>query len=517
MYEEEVDQSPSNIWPTFLRYRWHLALAIPLILALTVFLILALPPIYRAQSTVMVETQQIPVDLVQSTITTAAMEQIDIIRQRVMTRENLLEIIHKYPYFGAASATPIELERILNDFRAAVLLEIASTQKGREMVAIGFNLSFGARSPAISQAVTNDLVSLFLSENVKARTTRASETTEFLSGSAAQIRRELNAIEAKVAEFKRENKDSLPEHLNLYIGMREDTRRRLSDIEQSIRGYTDQIHLLESQLSLTRNHSGGLPGSATDLATLRDEYKSLLLAYHPEHPDVVTVKEKIELLERGGQTETGESSRIYSSAELAVVNQIASLKTQIEHLKAERDTNLEKIADLEERIITIPQVERGFVAIQRDYEVKLAQYESIVGKTQNAQMAEDLEHERKAERFTLLEPPILPSAPSEPDRRKLLAVGVVMSFGLPLSLVFALGFFDNSIRTAGALEKFAGAAPLIEIPLLYTDEEKQKRRQRLQQFALAGVGMVILGLILAHFAVAPLDQLLLKVAARFGV
>ncbi len=516
MYEEEADQSPSNIWPTFLRYRWHLALAIPLILMLTVLLILALPPVYRAQSTVMVETQQIPVDLVQSTITTAAMEQIDIIRQRVMTRENLLHIVNKYPYFGAAGATPIELERILDSFRSAVLLEIASTQKGREMVAIGFNLSFGARSPAISQAVTNDLVSLFLSENVKARTTRASETTEFLSGSAAQIRRELDEIEARVAEFKRENKDALPEHLNLYIGMREDTRRRLSDIEQSISGFTDQIHLLESQLTLTRNHSG-LPGSATDLATLRDEYRSLLLAYHPEHPDVVTLKEKIELLETGGDIGSDTDSRIYSSGELAVANQIASLKTQVTHLKTEREKNLEKIEDLEERIIMIPQVERGFVAIQRDYEVKLSQYESVVGKTQNAQMAEDLEHERKAERFTLLEPPVLPSAPSEPDRRKLLAVGVFMSFGLPLSLVFALGFFDNSIRTASALEKFAGAAPLIEIPLLYTDEEKHKRQQRLRQSAMVAAGILVVGLIIAHFAIAPLDQLLLKVAARFGV
>lgn len=515
MYEEDVDQPPSNIGPAFLRYKWHLLLGIPVLLIVTLAIVLALPPVYRAQGTVMVETQQIPVDLVQSTITTAAMEQIDIIRQRVMTRENLLQIIRKYPYLGSVDASPLETQRVLNQFRSAISLDIASTQKGRDLVAIGFNLSFGSRSPAISQAVTNDLVNLFLSENVKARTARASETTDFLSASADRIRQELDSIEAKVADFKRENKDALPEHLNLYIGMREDTRKRLSDINQSIRAYTDQINLMQSQLSLAREQSGSLSGAETDLATLRDEYKRLQLNYTSEHPEVVLLREKITLLEQG-DSDT-DAPRVYSSAELAVVNQIASLKTQVDHLQIEKDNHLEKLADIEERIIRIPQVERGFVSIQRDYEAKLAQYERIITKTQNAEMAENLEHERKAERFTLLEPPMLPSAPAEPERQKILAMGVFMSLSLPMALVILLGFMDRSIRTASALEKYTGAAPLIEIPIVHTTQERQRHRQRLRYLLLGAACILLATTVLIHLLVMPVNLIAMKIAARFGV
>lgn len=54
--------------------------------------VMLLPAKYTAQGTILVESQQIPTDFVRSTINAYAQERIQTIRQRVMTRNRLLEV-----------------------------------------------------------------------------------------------------------------------------------------------------------------------------------------------------------------------------------------------------------------------------------------------------------------------------------------------------------------------------------------------------------------------------------------
>lgn len=509
MYEDdEATPIPSNILPAFRRHRWRLAIAAFSFLVMSLIIILLLPPVYRARSVVMVETQQIPMDLVQSTVTSAASEQIDIIRQRVMTREKLLGIINKHPHFGAGGADPKAIERILEDFKKRITIEISSAQNGRQTVAIGFKVSFGSESPSVSQAVTNDLVDMFLSENVKARTQRASETTDFLKAEAEKIREELNRIESMVADYKRENSDALPEHLNLYTSMREDVRKRLSEIEQKAFSYDEQIRVLNNQLTLIRAQGG--VGSNPDITALRDQYQQLLARYQPRHPDVVALKQQIIMLQASSEQE---DSGIGQGSDIQ--NQIMLLRKKIEYLETERRRGEQTLADLHERIIRIPQVEREFVSIKRNYEAKLDQYERIVGKTQNAQMAESLELQEKAERFTLLERPVIPTSPSEPHRQKLLMLSALFSIGFPGGVVFLLGLLDRTIRDTRTLEKITGSPPLIDIPYFTTRAETSASRKKATlALALGFVGLLV-AVTLLHFFYAPLDGALSEAASRF--
>jgi len=54
----------------------------------------------------------------------------------------------------------------------------------------------------------------------------------------------------------------------------------------------------------------------------------------------------------------------------------------------------------------------------RDQETARRKYEEIRSKQMSAQVAENLEDEQKAERFTLLEPPLAPDVPIKPNRKK---------------------------------------------------------------------------------------------------
>lgn len=511
MYDDEPQSPPSNIVPVLLRYKWPLAGLIAGLMVLAFIVIAAIPPVYRAEAVVMVETQQIPMDLVQSTVTAAASEQIGIIEQRVMTRQNLQEIIDKYPYFESQQLSDYERDQLLRRFVKNIELNVASAQKGRESVAIGFTVSYANKNPVISQQVTQDLVSLFLSENVRARTARASETTEFLRAEAAKIRSELDLIEAKVADYKRENKDALPEHLNLYIGMREDTRQRLSDIDRDLTIAQEQQRILNTQLALGSDQSGIPVGSLLD--ELKLQYQRMLMQYTPQHPEVVVLREQIAALEKDPES-AAQFQELAGMREAR--KQLVNLQLKIDDLQQVRTREQEKLEDIQNRIIKIPQVERAFVSIKRDYETISSQYDAIVAKMQNAEIAESLEQQAKAERFVLLEAPVVPVYPNAPDRMKMLTVASAAAFGLPLGLAFVFGFLDKSVRRPELLPDL-GAPLLMELPYVPTRAERERRQLWVKRLAVGIPVALLVILLLVHVLVAPLGSVAEAIAARFVV
>ena len=513
MEEREEEQFPANIIPALKRHKVHLVLAIVPLLVIGLAIVLLIPPVYRATGYIMVETQQIPTTLVKSTVTSAATEQIDVIRQRVMTREKIIGIIKKYNnYFAFDESDPIQQSSIINSFRNNVEIQITSAKSGYTTVAIGFSVSFDSDRSDIAAKVATDLVKLFLNENLKARTERASETTEFLKAEAEKMRLQLEKTEKELADFKNQNKESLPEHLNLYVTMREEARKNLSGVNESILENENQIQLLKNQLSLSTDQGSKIEG-ANELSKLIDEYNRLSLEYQPNHPDLILLREKIDAFEKGAV----QNSPYRSQSEILIQSQILNLESKRERLQNEKKIASDKLSDLENRIIKIPQVERGFTVINRNYKTVLEQYQSLQAKAQSAEMAESLEQEQKAERFILLETPIQPTSPYKPNRKKLLVLAFAASFGLPIAVVVLLGFLDKSIRSGDAVTRELGSAPLIEIPFIRTEEEIKKLKRHTVYFVLSVILVFILGILIFHFAVIPLDVFVVKAMSRFGL
>jgi len=190
---------------------------------------------------------------------------------------------------------------------------------------------------------------------------------------------------------------------------------------------------------------------------------------------------------------------------------------QIKLLEKQLEKNQQQIRELEEKIIKIPQVERGLISLNRDYEAVKEQYDHVVGNTMQAQMAESLEQGRKAERFSILEPPLLPDQPYKPNRKKLLAMGLGLSFSLPLGLLLLVAFLDKSIRGAAAVEKITGCPPLVTIGYIHTEAERRKKKLMCIRGALAAIAMLLLGIIAVHFLVSPLDLLIYKFMYKFEI
>src|SRR5215468_3862070 len=199
--------------------RRKLLLILPFILVLSVGFVvtMALPPVFRSEARILVESQQIPTELVRPTVTAGAKERIQVIEQRVMTRENLLGVVEKFQLFPGKrqSLSGTELMDMMKARASLQPLELESRR--RNDLTIALTVSFEYENPQIARSVANELVTLILNEDARNRTNRASETTRFLGREVKKLETDLGTIEGQIADLRRKTVDALSDKVFLQL------------------------------------------------------------------------------------------------------------------------------------------------------------------------------------------------------------------------------------------------------------------------------------------------------------
>lgn len=558
------------------RRRRHMAFAFALIFLAMATAAMVLPPTYRSTGTILVESQQIPDDFIRSTVTSYADERIAIIKQRVLTRSNLLKIIQKYDMHRGRWQAQLDSEQI-DGMRERVSLELIGAEQAKGgKTTIAFRLSFDDESPDTSYRVANELVTLFLEENVKTRTARAAETTEFLSQEAKRLKADLETVETAVANYKQRYGNALPENMQMHLNLLERVEAEIQELDREYKSVQGERRFLDIQMTATKagldnasaggsadlspalqlsklkteharlsglyreNHpdllalkrqiealSGATEeGGAQDdrLAELKTRYAKLSGVYRDDHPDLLALKRQIEALEteraagiKGGKLSFSANpaqARSYAIAKVEAA--IASAETRLISLEQQKKTLLAKRAELDRMIVQTPQVERGMFSLMRDYESAKGKYEEVRDKEMSALLSENLEGEKKAERFSLIEPPMQPDKPIKPNRGKLVVMGFFLALAGSGGLAMALESFQSRVRGARALAALAGIQPLVSIPYITTRQELLGRRdpKKLKIVVAAAVLMLVAALLAVHFFYQPLDMLIYKILGR---
>jgi len=584
---EEAFTSTMNIGEV-IRRRLPLGLFVGLLLAVLTFAVaLGLPAIYKSRAVILIEKQDIPEDFVRSLVTTYADQRIQVISQRVLTNANLTSIINKFDlYADERKAEPIErvLEKMREDITVLpISTDIVDQRSGRSSKAtIAFELSFNSKSPAIAQRVTSDLVSIFLSENLKQRSEAAEDTLSFLTAESEQLRSTISEIEAKIAEFKEEHAESLPELSGLNIQVLNRSEQDLVQLQNQLRSLEQQRVYLESELaqqepitSVTFSETGQrILGPVDRLKALESEYITLSARYGAKHPDVITAQKEIESLRRqtgSAPPATELSARLQElEAKLAAAREsyspdhpdvrvlkreIASLEQEIAQsttlretsaavtappppdnpvyiqlrarldataadirsLQAQQASMREKIADYEMRLTAAPQVEREYSELLRDYELALAEYREVQTKRQQAELAQSMESDQKGERFTLIEPPVIPEEPDSPNRLAIGVLGIVLAAAGSVGSGAIAETMDSRIYGRSGLTQLTGIPPLAVIPKLQNSATQRRRLQRKITTAIVILALIAIGALIVHFLFGPIDVLFYRVLRVVGL
>ena len=203
--------TPSYFYEILKRRAFYFIIPFVLIAVIGSLIAAAWPARYLAKGTILVEAQAIPSDLVRPTVAALANDRIQMIEQRILTRDNLLTIAKKFQ-LSKGLQERLSGTEIVDFIKARILIEPAELKlkpsdmgkiQNQKKDAVAFTVGFEYERPPVAALVANELVTMILNEDVRLRTSDATETTRFIQQEVKRLEAQLGLIDGQIADLKR--------------------------------------------------------------------------------------------------------------------------------------------------------------------------------------------------------------------------------------------------------------------------------------------------------------------------
>ena len=549
------------------------------------------PPSYRSTATILIEQQELPSDLVRSTVTSFADERVQMISQRVMTTETLLGIIRRYDLYPRERSRETR-DELIKRMRADIDVKMISAdvvdpRSGAPTKAtIAFTVSFADRSADEAAKVANELTTLFLNDNVETRTQLADGAATFLKAQVAQVSQHLGQVESELSTFEGKHFDALPDLTQLNMGLIDRTEQALQEAEsrassledqevflqaqlaqlkpdaavfsdsgERILSTSDRLKMLRSELAADRATYGpaypdiarlsrevaGLEATArdpTDINDLRrslDDARTRLAAvqkrYGPDYPDRVRLEREVKSYEQDLATAAQAAASKNAAAPAtpaigeadnpAYVQIRAQLNASRDDLTATKAREAKLQADLDRyqhRVMETPRIQKQYQELTQDYDVTKTTYANLRARLAEAEIGKNLEIDRKGERFTLIEPPLVPQEPASPNRPLVMILGAVLSLLLAVGVAALLEALDGTVRGRRDLVSLvAGVPPLAIIPDIEIELPQRDIWMRRTLVAGSCLAVMIIAALVVNYFYEPLDVLWFVILRHLGL
>ena len=449
---EENTRSIGDYINVIRRRKRVLAITAATVMAIIILAAFLWPKTYRSQAIILIEQQDIPTDLVQTTITSYAQQRIEEIKQRIMTIGNIIGIVEEFELYTERELERITRTEIAEDFRRAVSIrpisaEVVDPRSGRPSQAIiAFSLSFDGEVPSKVQKITNEITTLYLDENLKDRTAQTKSTSDFLTAESDLLLEQLEGLDDKVAIFKEQNKGALPEQNQFNLSVVDRTELQINSLVYQLKELKKRKTQLDGDLTQispsapTMLSNGQMVlGEADRLKAIQSQLRQYESAYHPDHPTLLRLRRELDALT--GDSGLGQhkdmaeqlkqerdalsalegkytadhpkvlkSKRVIASLEFRLSGGIQDsaevtpdnpaylvLRSQLNATNADIRGNEENIKILTEKmeryegyLSRAPQIEKEYQSLLRDYQNTRMKYQEIRAKKMSADLAQNL-------------------------------------------------------------------------------------------------------------------------------
>jgi len=493
---------------------------------------------YRSTATIAIERPEIPENLVRTTVAYYDTDlRIDRIRDRVLAGQHVETWIREFNLYQDL-VSEVSIGAAVAEFRRDVEIITIQAREDvtvkNQGDTIAFDLSYYGETPLKAVAVASRLANQFLEENRDSRNRSVEETVAFFQRDADRLARKIDNAEAKLAEFKERHAGALPESRIINMQMLDRRERELDDVEREIRDLSEARQILETELSkespnapiFTATGETILAGPDR-LRLLQQQFVELSSKYGPEHPDVIRTRREIESLSGGNisnqavpiRQELEITRREYAAARqrytvdhpdvrllaskinilenqlanissappvrlntrpdnpayISLLVQIDAADVEIRALRQRGRSLRQRISRYESLILEAPQVEREYLAIRREYDQTIQDFNEVREKQTDAQQARDLEISEKGERYVLQHTPSEPTSAAFPNRVAIIILGFIFAIACAFGAAVISEALDGKVRSIRDLRRITGIPPIAVVPVLETRAEHRKR------------------------------------------
>jgi polysaccharide chain length determinant protein (PEP-CTERM system associated) len=336
-----------------------------------------------------------------------------------------------------------------------------------------FYLNFDARNASLSARVANRLAEVFVDESSKKRTIRAEETSMFIAEQLKDSQARLAELEGRLRASKEGFMGSLPEQTQSNVALVNAAQQQLTAATNSLKSEEDRLALIDRQLSgtsATIADTPDKPAAAVSPAQarvldLQKRLREAKILYTDSHPDVVDLKEQLEIARKDAAAEsalpeTQRQAQLRSDPNYRrLLDEKSQAELNIQKLKRDQQAANDSIARYTTRIDTAPRVEQALASLQRDTDLERQRYQQLTQRFNDAQIVERVEQNKGSEHFTIIAGAAVPEAPLSPNVPRTMVMVVLFALCLGGALALGREYLDRSIHDARALND-------LELPVL---------------------------------------------------
>lgn len=492
------------------------------------------PDTFVSQAVIRVVPPQVPETYVPTNVNMEMSQRINSMAQTILSRGNLTNIINTFGLYPRDKQRK-PMEDIVEEMKKEIRIGSVTGMTAQNRGVSAFSISFSYENRIIAQKVTADLVSRFMSENTRDRTTQSVLTTQFLKDQAESAKKELEGIEDRMAKFRQVNAGRLPDQLQNNQILLNAAEARIANINANISRVSQEKMLLETELRTAKTALTSLKPASDQVAAHAKNEKlqvneaqitqaeqilgNLKEHYKDTYPDVRRMEIQVASLKNAREklvkedleakkTEAGQPVKEVKRYDPEFARNSQNVNAVIERLEAqikltqiqteeyvrEMHNGEENVKTIHSRIESQPVGEQQYAEVIRDREVAKLKYEDLNRKRSQSAIAEDLEKRQQGESLEVLDPASLPQTPTEPKRPMLIAIGTGVGLILGLCFAGAREAKDASLKNLKDVRAYTQLTILGSVPLLENDLVV-RRRKRLAWLAWSTaclVGIIIM-------------------------
>jgi len=480
-----------------------------------------LPARYKSTTTILVEQPTVPQNYVVPNISDDLQVRLQSIKTQLLSQTRLLTIINHLHLYNDAGNTATMDSRI-NQMREDIDVELVRDPQRMDISA--FTVSYTAHNPYVAKEVTGELTDLFISENNRVVQEESNGTTSLISQQLDEARQSLSEQEAKVRQFEGLHEGALPTQEQSNLAILSGLQSQLQNEQDALNTAQQQRVYLQALLdqqraALARVRPANAEGQGvlvpTDLASvdqqldkLRSQLTDLSSRYTDKYPDIQVLKSEIAKMEslraslvaaqkaksKEPKPNENEIDPVLSGPVTQTQSSLQANQLEIKNRENAINELKARIGEYQSRLNAEPQTEQQLNDLNRGYDQSKKDYDALVEKKNESEMATSMEQMQQGERFIIMDPPSLPTKPDFPKRLKFCAYGLIAGAMLGMCVAGGFELFDDRLHNEKQIKSLLPIAVLSEIPEVVSnaDIQKAKRSKRIGWATTAIVFVTIL-------------------------
>jgi uncharacterized protein involved in exopolysaccharide biosynthesis len=477
------------------------------------------PDSYVTSGIIRVVPSQVSQRIVESSVSDELAQRLSAIYQTVIQRNNLINLIQTYNlYPDDRKKFPMEdvVETMRKDIKMG-RVQTAAALTTAVRSGFAFTLEFTYRDRKLVEKVCSDLISSFVNESVRVRSSQFTQTNEFVREQLDQTRKELKDIDTRIMQFRMKNFGESPEQeqaLNMRITTLETTTSNLNNnvsrvqqeklqLESSLRTLQDQWTAMQAPIvveqPVQQQKNERLAALEKDITQLQQTLVALRERYRDDHPDVLRAQQFLNsrLKERdqiqseiaSAKPEQAPRPRVVApnlttpearrlQADLSRARSLIQAKDmELEDLARQIKETRQKITSYMAQLETSPMAQQQYNDLVRERDLAQKRYQDMMSKYDVTERASELENRKQGETLEVLDRPITPQDPTKPNRPLFISAGVVLGLLVGIMLAAFREMKDTSLKNLKDVRAYTKLSVLASIPLLENDFVVRRRRR----------------------------------------